>query len=152
MAVLTALVDPTGLEGGCLCGAIRYRVTGKLRLMAYCHCKQCQRSSGSAFGCNASVRLSQFSLLAGEDHVQEFESSPGTFRAFCARCGSPLFKRVESDPQTRRIRLGGLDGDTEQRPFGHFWTDSKAAWYPISDDLPQFPESATVGSNNDDSE
>ena len=127
------------LRGGCLCGEIRYQVVGEVGPIAYCHCKQCQRASGSAFGCNTSVRSTDFSLLTGERLITEFESSPGTFRAFCSGCGSPIYKRSDSSPDSLRIRLGTLDPgcDPVRRPFGHFWTDSKAPWYPITDDLPQ---------------
>ena len=127
------------IEGGCLCGSIRFRVTGKLGPAGYCHCKQCQRASGSAFAANAPTRTKYFELLSGTDLVSEYESSPGKFRAFCSRCGSPIFSRTESDPEIRRLRLGTLDDDPERRPLGHFWVSARASWYTIADSLPQYP-------------
>jgi hypothetical protein len=128
------------LEGGCLCGGIRYRVSGKLGPAGYCHCKQCQRASGSAFAANAPVRRKYFELLSGRELVSEYESSPGRFRCFCGRCGSPVWKYLASEPDVLRLRLGGIDGDPERRPLVHVWVASKAPWHAITDSLPQYPE------------
>jgi hypothetical protein len=128
------------LEGGCLCGEVRYRITGKLGPAIYCHCKMCQRASGSAFASNAPVRTRYFEIATGAERVSEYESSPGKFRAFCGRCGSPLYSRTAADPETRRIRLGTLDGDPGRRPLAHFWVSEKAAWHEIGDTLPRHPE------------
>jgi hypothetical protein len=128
------------LEGGCLCGGVRFRVTGKLGPAGFCHCQQCRRASGSAFAANAPVRTRYFALTAGADLVSEYESSPGKFRAFCRRCGSPLYSRRDSEPEIRRLRLGSFDGDPGRRPLAHVWVVSKAPWYSIEDSLPRYPE------------
>jgi hypothetical protein len=128
------------LEGGCLCGGVRFRLTGKLGPAGFCHCKQCQRASGSAFAANAPVRTKYFELLAGAELVSEYESSSGKFRAFCSRCGSPVYSRRDSEPDLRRIRLGSLDADPGRRPLAHVWVGAKAPWYAIEDSLTQFPE------------
>ena len=127
------------LEGGCLCGGVRFRIDGKLGPAGYCHCKQCQRASGSAFAANAPVRTKYFAFLAGEDLVREYESSPGKFRAFCSRCGSPVYSRTSSDPDTFRLRLGLLDGDPGRRSVAHAFVGSKAEWFELPDDgLPRY--------------
>jgi hypothetical protein len=128
------------LEGGCLCGGVRFRVTGKLGPAGFCHCKQCQRASGSAFAANAPARTKYFEITAGAELVSEYESSTGKFRAFCRHCGSPLYSRTLGDPEIRRIRLGTLDTDPERRPLAHVWVTSKAPWYEIEDSLPQYLE------------
>jgi hypothetical protein len=128
------------LEGGCLCGGVRFRIHGKLGPAGFCHCKQCQRASGSAFAVNAPVRTRYFELHVGADLVREYESSPNKFRAFCSRCGSPVYSRRDEEPEIRRIRLGTLDSDPERRPLAHVHTSSKAPWYEIHDDLPRYPE------------
>jgi hypothetical protein len=87
------------IEGGCLCGGVRFRISGKLGPAGFCHCKQCQRASGSAFAANAPVRARYFALAAGEELVSEYESSPGKYRAFCRRCGSPVYSRRDSEPE-----------------------------------------------------
>jgi hypothetical protein len=128
------------LEGGCLCGGVRFRITGKLGPAGVCHCKQCQRASGSAFAANAPARTKYFEITAGAELVSEYESSTGKFRAFCRHCGSPLYSRTLGDPEIRRIRLGTLDTDPERRPLAHVWVTSKAPWYEIEDSLPQYLE------------
>ena len=132
------------LVGGCLCGGVRFRITGKLGPAVYCHCKQCQRASGSAFAANAPARMIYFELTSGDDLVSEYESSPGKYRAFCGRCGSPLYSRRNSEPELRRIRLGTLDSDPERRPLAHMWVTSKAPWHSIEDSLPQYAEGTVV--------
>jgi hypothetical protein len=127
------------LEGGCLCGGVRFRISGKLGPAGYCHCKECQRASGSAFASNAPVRTGYFAFSAGAELVTEYESSPGKYRAFCRRCGSPVYSRRDDEPELRRIRLGTLDADPERRPLLHVWTSEKAPWYEIGDTLPRYP-------------
>ena len=126
------------LEGGCLCGGVRYRIGGKLGPAIYCHCNECRRASGSAFAANAPVRLRYFEIATGAELIREYESSPGKFRAFCSRCGSPLYSRVDSDPERVRLRLGLLDDDPGKRPLFHVFVRSKAPWFEIADSLPQF--------------
>lgn len=128
------------LTGRCLCGGVRLEVDGPFSALGYCHCKQCQRASGSAFSANSTVARSGVRFVAGEDLIHEFESSPGTFRAFCSRCGSPIFKRGVDQPDSLRIRLGLLEGDPGLRAQAHFWVSVKQPWYEIGDALPQFPE------------
>ena len=75
--------------------------------------------------------------------MSEYESSPGKFRAFCSRCGSPVYSRREDAPDSRNIRLGSLDSDPERRPLAHVWVDSKASWYSIEDSLRQYKKGLT---------
>jgi hypothetical protein len=128
------------LGGGCLCGAVRFEVRGKLGPLVYCHCATCRRANGSAFAANAPVRTRYVEWLAGREAMTEYESSPGKFRAFCRRCGSPVYSRVVADPTTLRIRIGTLDGDPGRRALAHFWVSTKASWFEITDALPQYPE------------
>jgi len=128
------------LTGSCLCEGVRYELDGELGALGYCHCKQCQRASGSAFAANTSVAKSALRFVSGEELLREYESSPGRFRAFCSRCGSPVYKRVLEQPDSVRIRLGSLDGDPQLRARVHIWVSAKAPWYEITDSLPQLPE------------
>lgn len=125
------------LEGSCLCGGVRYRVDGKLGPSVHCHCGQCRKASGASFTTNASVAAADFRFVEGESLVGRFESSPGQFRCFCTRCGSPLVKRNEAKPDEVRIRLGTLDSDPETTPAAHIFVSFKAPWTRITDDLPQ---------------
>ena len=125
------------LTGSCLCGGVRYEVHGKLGPSVHCHCSQCRKASGASFATNASVAASEFRFVEGESLVAEWESSPGQFRRFCSRCGSPLVKRFQEKPEEVRIRLGTLDVDPETTPAAHIFLRSKAPWTEITDDLPQ---------------
>jgi hypothetical protein len=121
---------------------VRFAVHGKPGPVAYCYCQTCRRANGSAFAANAPVRARCLNWLSGRDGIREYESSPGKLRAFCSRCGSPIYSRRVDDPKTLRIRLGTLDGDPGRRAFGHFWVSQKAPWFEIGDALPQYPEDA----------
>jgi hypothetical protein len=125
------------ITGSCLCGGVLLRVTGKLGPAGFCHCTQCRKANGSAFASNAPVRT-KYLELEGREAIREFESSPGKFRAFCSRCGSPVYSRRDSEPGILRLRLGLLDGDPGRRPAAHVWVGSKAPWYEITDSLPRF--------------
>ena len=125
------------LKGSCLCGSVRYEISGKPSPAVHCHCSQCRKASGASFTTNASVAKDDFSFVSGEALVGEVESSPGQFRCFCTRCGSPLIKRNEAKPDELRLRLGTLDTDPEIQVAAHIFVSSKAPWMNITDDLPQ---------------
>jgi hypothetical protein len=125
------------LEGSCLCGGVRYEISGKLSPAVHCHCTQCRKASGASFASNASVARDEFRFSSGEALVRAFESSPGQFRCFCSRCGSPLIKRNAAKPDEIRLRLGTLDIDPEIDVVAHIFVRSKAPWTNIADELPQ---------------
>jgi hypothetical protein len=99
---------------------------------------QCRKASGAEFATNGSVPADQFRILSGEELLRQYESSPGTHRVFCGRCGSPLFKRDEKRPYQVRLRLGCLDSDLDQTPLMHVFVSEKPSWSEISDGLPRF--------------
>ena len=126
-------------QGGCLCGAARYAVEGEIAPIQLCHCGQCRKAQGGPFAANAPVAASAFRLLQGEDALREFRASPGKRRVFCGTCGSPLFSQRDDAPETLRLRVGTLDA-TDGLSLGlHIQTASKAAWWPLDDDLPRHP-------------
>lgn len=125
-------------RGGCLCGAVRFEISGALPPIQICHCGQCRRAQGSAFAANIPVRVESLRFISGLQGLREYESSPGKLRAFCSNCGSPLYSRRVDLPDTRRIRAGSLDTPVHARPVAHFHTASKADWFEICDALPQF--------------
>jgi len=125
------------ITGRCLCEGVRFEISGEIGSPSLCHCSLCRHASGSAFAVNAGVASAAFRVTAGPDLIREYESSPGHFRAFCSRCGSPLYSRMHAHPDFRRIRLGSLDQDPGVRPLLHVWVGSKAPWFTITDALPQ---------------
>lgn len=135
------MVDaPDTVTGSCLCGTVRFEITGRIGPVVYCHCSQCRKANGTAFAANANVRQTNMAFLSGRDRVNEYESSPGKYRAFCSRCGSPIYSRTTSDSDHLRVRLGTLNEDPGRRSLAHCWVSSKAPWFDITDGLAQFPE------------
>lgn len=125
------------IVGSCLCGAVRYEIAGRLGPAVHCHCGQCRKASGASFATNASVPVESFKFVSGGERVGEFESSPGQFRCFCTRCGSPLIKRIAAKPGEVRLRLGTLDTDPGVQVAAHIFVSAKAPWTEITDELPQ---------------
>lgn len=123
------------IQGGCLCGAMRYEVDGPLTDVNNCHCSMCRRFHGAAFSTYAKVGPGHFRWLSGGDLLSVYETSPGIGWAFCRICGSSL--GVPANGQLREITLGSLDTDPGVRPAEHIFVGSKAAWFEITDILPQ---------------
>ncbi len=127
-------------RGGCLCGAVRYEYMGKFGPFVFCHCSQCRKAQGAAFGSNAQIDTAGFKLLRGQEVLKEYESSPSKKRVFCGSCGSSIYSRRDDMPQVLRLRMGTLETPIDDRPLAHIFVGSKANWYEIHDKLPQFAE------------
>lgn len=127
------------LEGGCLCGAVRYRVTGKPYHLTHCHCASCRRASAAAFLTWFSVKSDEFQLLQGAP--TEFASSPKVVRTFCSRCGTPLTYRQMTQTEEVDITLCSLDHPGTLTPEDHTWVSSRLPWVRIYDGLPQHERS-----------
>ena len=123
------------IRGSCLCGAIRFEIE-KVRWLTHCHCGNCRKLSGAAFATYAHVDDGKFRFVSGEDHMQEFESSPGSIRRRCATCGCPAPGKAPY-LKTWSVPAGLLDDDPQVRPVLHVFASSKAPWWTIQDDLPQ---------------
>lgn len=124
--------------GGCLCGAVRFEITGPIRNIVYCHCSQCRKAQGSAFATNGIVQTADFHIIAGEGQLTGYESTPGQTKYFCKVCGSPILSKRDSVPEQVRIRLGTIESDISERPVAHIFAGSKACWEEIGGDLPQY--------------
>lgn len=128
------------LSGGCLCGAVRFRVTAPFVRANHCHCSRCRRHSGTFGLTQGRVPRDGFRLLTGAEHVRVFRPAPrAAVKAFCERCGSSLFGGSWPDGPEVSIRLGVLDEDPGIRPKYHSYVASRAAWDELPDDqLPRF--------------
>ena len=130
------------LSGACLCSAVRFSysglIGGALGQVTACHCSQCRRAQGYAAAA-APISTEGFSILNGEGHVLQYESSPGKWRAFCSLCGSPLYSRRDDAPTTLRIRLGALDSLPDVlRIEAHIFTENAPAW-SLPAQAPSYP-------------
>jgi hypothetical protein len=129
------------LRGSCLCGQVRYRLTGPLGSMGHCHCVDCRKAHGAAFATFLDVPRSGFTLTEGADLLRYHRADTGAVRSFCRDCGSTLFWERGGDSVD--IAAGTLDTPPTQRPSYHFFVRSKVPWYDIQDGLPQhaaYPE------------
>jgi hypothetical protein len=126
------------MKGSCLCRAVSYEVD-RLGSVVNCHCSMCRKATGAAFRTRAAVSADAFRWLSGEDRVSRYESSPGEFRTFCRVCGSTLPTFFRDRPQEIGLPLGTLDDDPGVRASAHVYATSKAPWFEITDELPQFP-------------
>ncbi len=124
------------MQGGCLCGAIRYEVDGALSDISNCHCSMCRRFHGAAYSTYGKVNAGQFRWLKGQDRLSVYETTPGIGWAFCRSCGSSL--GIPNGDALGSVTLGTLDEDPGDRPTYHMFVGSKAAWHDITDALPQF--------------
>jgi len=119
---------------------VRYEINGRLGRITHCHCAQCRKAHGAAFGTYARVDWADFTLASGQSDIGSYQSSPGVLRTFCKRCGSTLQFIRESKPQGFSLAIGTLDDDPGIRPSLHIFVGSKAPWFDITDGLPQHDE------------
>lgn len=130
--------DDNLYSGGCLCGRVRFEITGAIESIIYCHCSQCRKAQGSAFATNGNVDSKHFHFIQGEAELTGYESTPGQTKYFCRHCGSPIISKTDSIPDKVRVRLGTIESDIEERPTAHIFVTSKANWEDIAGDLPQY--------------
>ena len=128
------------LNGSCLCGTVRYRIDGVVDHASHCHCSQCRKAHGAAFASYGHVRYADFRVTTGAEAIASYQASPHAIRTFCRRCGSNLQWRPTGNAEYFALALGTLDDDPAVRPERHIFVGSKAPWYTIEDDLPQFAE------------
>lgn len=131
----------TPLKGGCLCGAVRYESSGEPLYALLCHCRDCQKQSGSAYNAALRVPAAGFRVTQGTPkfYVGRADSGNEVARAFCADCGSPLFLKVASRPDIIGIRVGTLDDPSFFRPEADIFTKSAQPWDHMNPDLPKYP-------------
>ena len=132
------MTTKSAIKGGCLCGKVRYEIKGPLLDADHCHCSMCRRQHGAAFATYADLNPDDFKWMSGEDLVKIYQTPSGAGWCFCSECGSTL---AGSDKgKITMVTLGTVEGDPGIKPAFHIFAGSKAQWYEIKDDLPQFEE------------
>lgn len=134
-------------SGSCLCGRIRYRITGPVDEVGHCHCRICQKAHGTAFATYARVSAKNFEITYGQSSLQSFESSAGTKRTFCRECGSQL-QFIRDDASHIGIAIGTFDAELEVQPSYQIWTRSKAAWWNLQEGLRSHETQPGEGANS----
>ena len=125
------------IRASCLCGDVRFEISGAMSGASHCHCSMCRKAHGAAFGTYAAAKAADFRVVIGSERIVRYRSSNGVIRTFCARCGSTLQWLRESKPDIVDVALGILDDDPGVRPDRHIYVGSKAPWHEITDSLPQ---------------
>jgi hypothetical protein len=133
-------VNADRADGGCLCGSIRYRVTGEPIATTLCHCRSCRRASGGTNVAWAVFDNRCFRWLSG--YPAAYSSSPGLEWLFCRDCGSLVAYRRSSRPDQMDITTGTLDEPGRFPPSIEIWLDHRIAWEPLDPDLPKHPRSS----------
>lgn len=136
-------MDEQVLEGGCQCGAVRYRVRGEPVMAALCHCTMCRRANAAPAVAWAMFAQEQVSFVAGTP--AEYASSAEGRRGFCGRCGTPLSFRADYLPGLIDLTVGSLDRPEAIAPQFHYWTSRQLPWLHVADDLPAYPEFPPLG-------
>jgi hypothetical protein len=121
-------VTPDRVQGGCLCGAVRYGIGLPPLWVAHCHCSMCRRAQGAGFVTWVGAAEDRFVLLSGAGTLARFQSSAAATRSFCSRCGSPLFFQSGHWPGQVHVTLASLDSAEGMQPAAHAYWGSRAGW------------------------
>jgi hypothetical protein len=128
------------LEGGCACGKLRYRLASGPMFVHCCHCRDCQRQTGSAFVLNALIETDRVELLSGEAQAIEVPTDSGRPHAICrcSACKVAVWSRYGGVQKLSFVRLGALDEPSRLPPDVHIYTRSKLPWVALPAGVPAF--------------
>jgi hypothetical protein len=131
------------LDGGCTCGFVRYRMSGKPMFVHCCHCTWCQRESGSAFALNAMIEADRVALVAGDVEMVDTPSNSGKGQkiARCPKCRIALWSHYAgAGASVKFVRVGTLDDPSACPPDIHIFTSTKQPWVVLPAGIPAVPE------------
>jgi hypothetical protein len=121
--------------GGCLCGAVRFRATGKVTGVSHCHCTMCRRASGAPVVTFAGFPVESVRITKGRPKI--YRSSKSARRWFCAKCGSQLYFQYDAHPERIGFNVGCFDHPESFRPQRHIHTRTMIPWLHMKDGLPR---------------
>src|SRR5262245_41462442 len=126
------------VHGSCLCGDVAWEASGQLDFLHHCHCGRCRKLTGAAFATDLMCQAADVRLLRGAEQIACFETSPGSIRKFCRRCGARVTDAQPVWQGFTFLPAGAFDDDPGIRPVAHIFAASKAPWVDITDDVPRF--------------
>ncbi len=128
-------------SGGCACGAVRYECSAEPLMVINCHCRDCQRASGTAYASGLLVPEAALRLTKGEPkyHTSVADSGRRVSRGFCPECGSPVVAKNEAYP-IFFIAASSLEDPSSHRPTMDVWTTSAQPWDHMDPSLPKYPK------------
>ncbi len=126
--------------GNCACGAVRFRLTSRPMFVHCCHCRDCQRQTGSAFVLNALIETDRIEVLAGEPHLVSMPTDSGRPHDIyrCPKCEVAVWSDYGRRPKLRFVRVGTLEDPDALPPDVHIYTRSKLPWIKLPDGVPAF--------------
>ena len=125
------------IEGGCLCGAVRYETKAKPIFALHCYCRQCQHITGAGHASQFAVPSASVTLRGKVSRYEmKAESGNSVTSVFCAVCGSPIFKKSEGYPQFKSFHAATLDDPSLFEPQESVWTSQRQPWDLIDETLP----------------
>ena len=128
------------MSGGCLCGKLRYRIEGEPLFTAICHCRHCQKQSGSAFSVVVGVPPASLTITGiSKVYADVGESGQPVGRRFCPECGSLVTTEIAAMPDFVAVKAGTLDEPASLKPGMHIWCDHALPWVQLDASLPQMP-------------
>ena len=133
---------PAPFSGGCLCGAIRYESRAAPLFSINCHCRDCQRTTGTAYAPVLAVPRDALSITQGEPtyYTSQSDSGETVSRGFCPECGSGIFSKLSANPDIVGLKAASLDDPSWFRPTVDIYTDSAQPWDVMNPDLPKVPK------------
>ena len=131
------MTEPS-FEGGCQCGAIRYRASGEPVMAAICHCAMCRRANAAPAVAWAMFQESQVVFLRGSPTT--YASSSAARRGFCPVCGTPISFAADYIPDLIDLTIGSLDHPEKLAPTLHYWDSRRLPWVHFADELRRHPE------------
>jgi hypothetical protein len=126
------------ITGHCECGRVSFEIDSDINDFSHCHCSQCRRLHGAPFVTFAGISRDGFRFVSGESDVKIYASSEKNDRYFCGVCGSQIYVDAKEEPEALYVCMGTVDGNPPRPPAYHAYAASKAEWYDIGDDLPQY--------------
>lgn len=125
------------INGSCLCGKVKFQISGDPFSLSYCHCSRCRKAAG-VFSAVLIGRVDDLLITQGHDEITKFTSGTDSKfeRYFCKECGTSLGDMASGDMYV--VAASALDDDPKIRPTLHIHTASKPKWYEIVDDLKKF--------------
>lgn len=131
----------TSFAGGCACGAVRYTCTGTPKLSLNCHCRDCQRWSGSAYLAAVIVDRRTFTFTQGMPGYYTVTAANGMTKhqGFCGQCGAPLVVMLDERPRIIAIAVGSFDEPRRYQPQANMWVESAQPWDALDPAVPPFP-------------
>jgi len=119
-------------EGSCICGAVRFVATGQPKWVVWCHCQSCRRHSGAPVSVFVAFERAAYSVIKGE--ITESNSSAGTRRGFCAKCGSTLTCESDRLPTETHFHVGAFDQAALLEPTRHIFPEERLPWLHLGED------------------